>query len=476
MATTFKGFASDWSVPANAKPGLGALAKEETAKLWDSALAALDLREQRGVVIAQASDSTGDANSEWFELAWRAAFTDVWPERPARVCRWSTGGTGSYSAWESWQTGEIVVPAHTGAVYADDFSTDGTSIIGNTALNPDVGSPYTEFASHASYWAVSGGKLTRSGPDDGVRATIRADWNARDSKDFDFTGLVNVPSWTSNTEVEIMVVSNTEGTARVSIEIPGSGDATLTQYFDSAVTVLGTFPAGTYTQGAEAGFGLNLTGTTLTATLGANTLTATLTQAQVDTLAVTTRTVIRSQIPAATFDDLVANSTVPESTEPAGAPQVDVYNGGAAGKTAEYQRANLAAMYPVRPDVLFVNHCHNYDPAYGWDIAGFLGSVQGLVDDLEALYPGDPIPVVVTSQNPQFGSGREADHLSKIKALRGYAARHGWGYIPTFEAFAKRPDGGEDQMQDALHPALGTGRVLQGDVAELWIKSQSERV
>lgn len=441
---------------------------------WTDFFSSLDMRENIPLIIAQASDSTGDAANEYFELAWKKCFADIWKERQVRVKRWHDPGSGgSYQGWETWQTGVIPSYEKTDKVYADDFSTNSATIIGS--LNPNVGSRYTEFATHGSYWSVANGKLVRGGSDDGTRATLRATLNSRSGKDFVFKGKVKVPTANANTSSEVFVVSDTEAVARIGINITGNGVATFGKFFNSTSTVLGTFLSATY-NGVEVSFEISLYGTNFTAKLGGNTLTAELLQSEVDTLFTTTKIVVRSQIPLTEFDDFEVTSTVTVPEQPSILPTVDIYNGGAAGKTAEYQRANLSAMYPVRPDILFINHGHNYHPNYGWTIETMINSFQLFVDELNALHPSDkPIPIVITSQNPQFSSGREADHLVKMKALKAYADKKGWGYIPTFEAFAVRTDGGADQMQDALHPAVGTGRVLQSQIAEEWIKAHTKR-
>ena len=441
---------------------------------WTNVFASLDMRENVPIAIAHASDSTGDAANEYFELAWKKCFADVWKERPVRVQRWyDPGSGGSYQGWETWQTGNVEPSTQTVVVYADDFNTDSPTVIGT--LTPQVGTIYSELAAHSSYWSVTGGKLTRGGTDDGNRATLRATWNSRTSKDFTFTGKVNVPSAGANRSTEIFVVSDAETIARVGIAITGTGEATLGKYFNSTTTALGTFPTGTY-NGNELNFELSLTGTRLTAKLGNNTLTADLSQEEVDTLATKTKTAIRSHIPSTKFDGFSVSYIAQSSETSPSTPQVSVYNGGAAGKTIEYHRTNLRTMYPTRPDLIFINQGHNYSSANGWDSNRMIQSIQSFVDELNALYPSDkPIPVVVTSQNPQFGTGKENEHLLKMKDLKAYADKKGWGYIPTFEAFAMRNDGGANQMLDNIHPGVGTGRVIQAEVAEKWIKSQTKR-
>lgn len=153
------------------------------------------------------------------------------------------------------------------------------------------------------------------------------------------------------------------------------------------------------------------------------------------------------------------------------APGVDFYNGGAPGTTPEYHLARLAAMYPVKPDLMVINHMHNF--AENLSTSACLAIIQKFVDDLTALR--GKFGVVVNSQNPRFGEYARPVHAERIVALRDYAAKQGWGYIPSYEAFSELPDEGRSLLLDDLHPAIGTGRVLQADVFSDVILGLSKR-
>lgn len=145
-------------------------------------------------------------------------------------------------------------------------------------------------------------------------------------------------------------------------------------------------------------------------------------------------------------------------------------------------------MYPVKPDVLFINHGHNYTATNSGEVTGPFGFFA-LVDQFEAAFqakwPGTPF--VVFSQNPEFVGTRTAydvaRHATRQIALRGLARSKGWGYIPGYEAFAKRSDFGEPLLvADKLHPSpaladptILTGGRLQAETAKRWMRAHTLR-
>jgi hypothetical protein len=75
-------------------------------------------------------------------------------------------------------------------------------------------------------------------------------------------------------------------------------------------------------------------------------------------------------------------------------------------------------------------------------------------------------------------------HAERQRALRDHAITRGWGYIPGFEAFSQRGDGGLSLMQaaDGKHPSLAvqnptveTGARVQAEAARRWLAAQSKR-
>ncbi|MDF2554116.1 MAG: hypothetical protein K0R60_11 [Microbacterium sp.] len=160
-----------------------------------------------------------------------------------------------------------------------------------------------------------------------------------------------------------------------------------------------------------------------------------------------------------------------------------IYNASYAGGTLSTQRTYFNVMFPVAPEVLFISHGHNYTV----DAAAYLADIDAFVDDDMAAFA--PFSVVLFSQNPEFAqggvtAGQVTQHAERQRALREHAVSCGWGYIPGFEAFSQRGDGGLSLMQpsDGKHPTLAvqnptveTGARVQAEAARRWITSQSRR-
>lgn len=163
-------------------------------------------------------------------------------------------------------------------------------------------------------------------------------------------------------------------------------------------------------------------------------------------------------------------------------PMFTAYNGSVAGSTLDAQRTYMAAMFPVKPDLLMISHGHNYTV----DAPAYLADLDLFVEQFHATYPG--VPVACLSQNPQFTTGAKTQpqvdqHAARMLALRDHCKDRGWGYVPTWEAFSQRSGSGASLINvDGVHPtpavtseAVLTGGRLQADVARTWIESQSLR-
>ncbi|NKS79406.1 hypothetical protein GS539_29515 [Rhodococcus hoagii] len=153
-----------------------------------------------------------------------------------------------------------------------------------------------------------------------------------------------------------------------------------------------------------------------------------------------------------------------------------LYNASVPGSRLDHQQARLAAMTPQRPDVAFISAGHNYQTDTP---EVFLPKVQQFVDALHALYPG--VPIVCTSQNPEFTpAANPAAHNARQRALRTYAKQQGWGYVPGYEVFALRADGGRTCVQeDGVHPsfsvASNNGSQIWGDAGAQYLRARSRR-
>lgn len=437
------------------------LAETVPPNRWDETVSKLDMRTDQPLVIAQCSDSTGYRADQFFELGWKDLVSRLWAERPARIKRWDMT-TSTYSAWEVWQDGGTNTPIVNGTAYWDTFSIDRTSVVG---ASPQVGGAYAKHAEQDdTFFTVSGGRLRRGNPTDGVTlATLRSAIAPREDHNWRIAGIIRLPEGAKG-QTEIMMTVTSESVDRVVLNIGANGNATLTTMWNgdaTTVTALGTL-TGAVAYGVDMPFALSLTGTTIGAGLNGVARTATIPEAMAEKFAspTLTRLVLRSSMAGTEWDEIkVTGRTFVRN--PTDTPGIDFYNGGASGTTPDYHRARLATMYPVPVDLLIMNHMHNFPESMTNNEC--LAVIQAFVDELTALHGKRP-GVIVNSQNPRFGTHAKPVHEGRIVALRDYAHKQGWGYIPSYEAFAELADRGRSLLVDDLHPAIGTGRFLQRDV------------
>ncbi|NPC97255.1 SGNH/GDSL hydrolase family protein [Nocardioides sp. zg-DK7169] len=437
----------------------------------DEAIAALDMRAMRSVVIASAGDSTGDYADEFYETALKELFAEHWPDRPARLLRWQKTPDAYPSDFTIWQTAESpatpgtpggTVPntligydsfARTGPLVGSALDTGAGAWTGTTGvLSTDGDRLVTTGASSA---IVAAPLAARSGADFAASCTMRIASNNASNKQTKFYGVRKDAS----NDLEIALAGSTSVAVTVVKRIAGTA------------TVLGTLPANTIPSGQPAAdyvFALSLSGTTLTATVNGQSMSFELTGG--DLAAVEAMTTVGFNSPAdptwqaETLEVRGAVTTAPSDPTPAvpsPLPWATVYNGMIAGSTIASQLARIDAMYPERPDVLVVNHGQNYGADTG---AAFLAAVDGFVSAMHAKYD-DQIPVVVCSQNPRFtGDANEVGQRARMAALRAHARERDWVYVPTFEAFAARADGGKSLVNagDNVHPLPVSGAADRG--------------
>lgn len=441
----------------------------------DPVMARLDMRDPAPVVIAQASDSTGDSAAEWFELAWKELAAEVWTERPAQVRRYDKA-TETLLAAAPWQTGTPVSEsAAPGTVYGRAlFETPAANMIGT---NPDIGSG--PWAGALGTWAVANGaarqtdaavlgvagfpQLTRANID-GTYTCELSGVTTGATQAFTFFPVVNQAAISGN---------------RLSVELLGTTaiTASLKLVSGSAVT-LATAAAGAAGTWSATPLDLTITvtiaGLDVTATVGGATMNGTLTQAQRDTL---TGQFLGVSISKNGTLDVKSIEAVGAATAAVYLPAVTAYNGAYAGGRLQHNIDRLDAMYPVRPDVMFINHGHNYGSIDSTP-AQFIAAVEAFVTALDAKYPD--VPIVCISQNPEFPGtmttpDKIASHRERQRALREHCAFRGWGYIGSYEAFSKLTDGGASKVNaDGVHP-LADGMRIQADAAKAFVKGRSER-
>lgn len=132
---------------------------------------------------------------------------------------------------------------------------------------------------------------------------------------------------------------------------------------------------------------------------------------------------------------------------------VEVLNAAVAGSRLSLHAQHLAAMFPDGPiDLLVCASGHNYGMG---EPAPFIAELGGFIRAYLDAHPESA--VVLSSQNPQYEPAVAVEqHKARQAAVRRLAASQGWGYVPTFEAFANHADGHSLIGPDGVHP-LPTG-------------------
>ncbi|AVO24970.1 hydrolase [Rhodococcus phage Finch] len=453
-----------------------ALIDNRLADTLDKVFARLDMRDPAPVVVAQASDSTGDSAAEWFELGAKEAFAAIWPERPAEVRRYDKA-TETLLAAAPWQAGTpIGEAAGSGTAFGRAlFETPAANMIGT---NPDVGSG--PWVGALGTWVVAGGAARQT--DGGILGVAGFPQAARTTIDGTYNCSISAVT-TGATQAFTFFPVIAQGAIagnRLSVELLGTTAITASLKLTSAGTNTTLASAASGAAGTLSAtplaldISITVNGLNVTATVGGATLNGVLTQAQRDTLTGNYLAVSVSKNPTLDIKSMEAlgagSSAVYLGTATA-------YNGCYAGGRLLHNIERLDAMYPVRPDVMFINHGHNYGSIDSTP-EQFLAAVDAFVAALDAKYAG--VPIVCLSQNPEFAGtmttpAKVASHRARQMALRQRCKDKGWSYIPSFEAFSKLADGGAANVNaDGVHP-IAAGMRLQADVFKAWLASNSAR-
>lgn len=130
---------------------------------------------------------------------------------------------------------------------------------------------------------------------------------------------------------------------------------------------------------------------------------------------------------------------------------VTVWNGAIAGSTlAGHDPDSAKYAAPAGPGVLILSMGHNYNSEPAHLFAALLDEWLLRWHDQR---PG--CAVVAVSQNPRFSPATNIPaHRDRQAALREWAHRRRFDYVPVFEAFAAEPDGGQSLIHaDGIHPS-----------------------
>lgn len=449
----------------------------------DVVVQVLDMRDPSPLAIVAVGDSTTSPYpTGGLEKAWQQIAATHFPDRPFRCRTWSKNNNAYPASPVIWQDAATVSDPggieENALIAADSFSAEGEEIVGRL---PDVGAGAWGGTGTGAYIAQAGAAVANPTYAGGGIPGIQVNALARDGKDFVYTGEWRISSQDTS-GLQRRLRAGITGTTEIRVQAAGGTTVTVTvsKVINGTATTLGTFPAGVVPSNQPPSwypFSIALDGLNLTLTLNGQTVSYTLTQPDVDALGngfgMADNSVHRG-VRAFEVRGAVVRPPVIGTPSPLG--WATVYNASVAGSTIDYQQARLAAMLPEQPDVLWIHHGHNYDEG---SPAAFLAALDGFVTATFDLW--DPCPVVVSSQNPEVPGSLTDDaqiaaHRARQVALRAHAISRGWGYVPVYEAFVARSDGGAALIQpDGVHPLVGAGTALQAEVFEAYVVAQSRR-
>lgn len=409
------------------------------------------------MVVALAGDSTGDESAEWFRRAWDRWLADR-PYVTATYRLWNDG-TNAYDAPTTIQTG--VAETMTVRALADTFTRSGELKTSQADRSPNPWDGATGLFTLDGTSAVAQGGTgynvlpgTVVGGDRTLTANITVDTTAgATTKQL----LLGLGAGVAN-RVWLAISVSTGGAITWAIE------KFIASTYAQVTAGTGTPLASSSTQTVTATLRLN--GAALTGTLNGVTISGTLSGGDVTALASTASAYIDTANTATAgwkVNDLTVDSVVTAQA----VQTLDLYNASRAGTVLQYQYDRLATMFPSGTafDTLFVSSSHNYTTTNATD---YLTAVEAFVDAYRTLHPETGI--VLSSQNPELppAAGRDAHRLRQV-ALRGYARRRGYDYLPAYEAFLAQPNQGSLYVRaDGVHPTGVTDAANPNNGQYVW--------
>jgi hypothetical protein len=443
----------------------------------DNFMSKLDFRVNEPAVIACAGDSIADSAKEWFELGLAKLFAQYFPDRPLGGFRINPT-TIQYGSRIMVQAGvgdsEVGVPGNY-VVFDDQFNRGGNlSGIEAVGDKPDLSNG--NWQGPTGKWQVYNNSVLQVVPNAtlSLSDTLYALVQAHDTDAISVNGqaLHRLGSNTSATVTTQTALLGGAGKTGIYHEVVAStAGVTASLVIKTSTTErkiafpTGGMPAATVDNYPI--FTLTVAGADVSAIFGIQgqnkSLTATLTSAEITALKSWDRVWTSTTDPKFRIDNMTTSARTTPTSGASDLAPVTFYNAAIAGTTIDTHIANMNVMYPVKPDVICIGHSMNNTTDTA---AVFLAKVQDFVDKMNAKFGGDPIPVFFMGQNPRYiipGSGtpgtRPDDHRKRVRAARNYAKRKGWLYIPGFELFAGKADGGKSLLEsaDGMHPTLTTG-------------------
>lgn len=433
----------------------------------DSTIAKLDMRSDETVVFASCGDSTMDTTAEFYALAVKELLAELWPERPVNYVPLAAGSAtlGTPVVWQAGGTGNAVV---TGTIFSDSFNRTGDLRLST----PDVG---------GGTWGGGASQMSTDGTVAKITGTAyagQAATLAHNGMDLTFS----LSTWlsTSTAAAKTFIAQPVYVDNNNYIAIKATYTTTMNLFYllvktASTERILGYFPNSVVpssTASTAVTISASISGAAISGTVNGQVISGTLTEAERAALRQFGKVGIYADDIGFQMDNFLVTGRTLAVGEAIDVPAVTVYNAAVSGSTAAYHLSRLSTIYPVRPDVLFFAHGHNY-PAPATP-ASFLTTIEDFFTQFLTLYPG--VPIIIMSENPRFGVGGDVQLMAaKMVAVKKYAKDKGYGYIGTYEAIAKAADGGRSLVNvDGIHPEAAGSRV-QADEIKRAIRRLSSR-
>ncbi|OZF51282.1 SGNH/GDSL hydrolase family protein [Rhodococcus sp. 14-1411-2a] len=408
-------------------------------------------------------DSTGNSPTEWADLhATYLAAKDT--DRRCEILHWNET-TQAMDAATVVQPG--IAGASAGVVFHDTFTRTATEIVGST---PDVGPAWIGDSSNSSGdWSLDGTAALRTADATNGYVVANGGVDANSRVTFDFTVGAATGGGDNQSRYAFRYL-NTQTLLWVFISITNSGSATafLRKTIANVTTTITqqTFTIDTASSAAPVSLVCEVVGDSVTVTVNGTVITATLTADDLAALAGSTK--------AAFGYGRAGNRMLEfkmETTNQVTARLLRVYNASQSGSTLAYQQSRLATMLPESLDLVYINSCHNYSSD---TIATYIPKVEEFVTALRTVQP--TASIVISSQNLRRSPADNiAAHVSRMSALKSYAVKRGYGYLPVAEAWASSAaDPASLMLADGIHPSTGanSGSVLWAGVANAYMDAR----
>lgn len=399
-----------------------------------------------------AGDSTGNAPNEWADLhtGYLAAKDTV---RRCEILHWNDTA-------QAYDAATVVQPGTSGptaaTVFSDTFTRTAAELDGTT---PDVGTAWGKDAGNAvGDWSIDGTAALRTA--DTTNGLMLA--NAGTDADFKVTYNMTAGAATGAGQNDMRfpfryLNSSNYLWAFVTITNAGSAVFYLRKVIGGVTTTYGpsSFTIDTGSANVPLTIVCETIGTTFRATVNGVTITDTLTSGDVAALVGANK----GGFGYGRQGNRVLDFKI-ETTSTAAARLLRFYNASMSGSTLTYHQSRLAAMFPEALDLLFISSSHNYST----DTAvAYLAKLDTFIAAFRAVQP-DAV-IVISSQNLRRSPADNiAAHTSRLAALKSYAVKRGYGYLPVAEAWAaSAADPATLVLADGIHPSVGAGSG-----SELW--------